>query len=415
MLHTLLAIVRMAARNVLRNRRRTVLSAVAIGLCVAFVWICVALTGGMLERTVDTATRGFLGHVQIHHPDYADDPRLEHTVPGSLVEALESAPGVPESLAVAPRVYGQAYARAGRLASGTMVLGIDPEREAASSGFADKLDSGRMLEVGDEGVLLGDGLAERLELAAGDELELAVSTLEQTPAMATVPVAGTVDTGIVELDDAAIFMAIGRAQQLIGLADRVHEIGVRGADPEAAAALASTLAPEVAGLDPDARVEPWRTISPDIALWVDMAAGTFAGVAFVIVMVVATAILLSQSMIVFERRNELGLLRAIGLRPRQLLLVLVVESSLVAAIGAILGLIVGGVCLAVLASTGLDLSGGTEMEMSGVAISSLVFPAVDLGVPVQAFVTTVVLAALASALAGLRTALRGPLGVMRDA
>jgi len=136
--------------------------------------------------------------------------------------------------------------------------------------------------------------------------------------------------------------------------------------------------------------------------------------AFVIVLVVGTAILLTQSMIVFERRRELGLLRAIGVRPGQLLQLLVLESSLLAAVGALLGLLGGGLVLLLLAQTGLDLGGGAEMEMAGVAISPILFPMINVEVPTQAFITTVGLAAFASLLAGARTALRGSKGIMHD-
>jgi len=409
----------MAARNVTRNRRRTLLSTAAIGLCVAFVWISSALTIGMMQRTVDNATQGLLGHVQIHHPDYADDPRIHHTIPESLVHAIETA-DLGEPLTLAPRLYGQGYARVGGLGSGVMLVGVDPEREAKASELATKIEGGAYFgttdfgATDDDALLVGDELARRLEITPGSEIELAVPSLDGSITPKKFVVVGTVATGMVEFNESAVFMRLPLAQELMGLPGQIHEISIRGGDASEADALARTLRPVVAAVEPQARVESWRELVPDMALFVDLAEGTFAMFAFVIVLVVGTAILLTQSMIVFERRRELGLLRAIGVRPGQLLQLLVLESSLLAVAGALLGLVVGGLVLLLLAQTGLDLGGGAEMEMAGVAMSPILFPAINVEVPTQAFVTTVGLAAFASLLAGARTALRGPKGILND-
>jgi ABC-type lipoprotein release transport system permease subunit len=146
----------------------------------------------------------------------------------------------------------------------------------------------------------------------------------------------------------------------------------------------------------------------------DVANYTFAGFAVVIVLAVATATLLTQSMVVFERRRELAVLRAIGVRPVQLVRLLVYESMLLGLFGATLGVAVSAPVLTLLSRHGIDMSSGTELEFSGLLLDPIVFPTVDWSVAVEAVLTAAVLAGGASLIAGIRSVWRPALGVIRE-
>ena len=138
-------IIKLAWRNLGRNRRRTIItgSALAVGMS-----LCVASFGlidGMNADILNALTRLDLGHVQVHHPDYLRKRTLRLSMPGQL-PALEAAREHPDCGGLTRRVYGFGLASAGSKSAGVQLVGVDPATEPSVTQLHKSLSQGRYLD-----------------------------------------------------------------------------------------------------------------------------------------------------------------------------------------------------------------------------------------------------------------------------
>ena len=158
---------RLAWRNLWRNHRRTLIMLAAIVVGVWAMIFMTALMRGMVDDMVKDGVSGLPGHVQIHHPDYRDDPTISNVIapPGDeLLEVLDR----PEVVAWATRVRVPAVISSECDTRGVTLVGIEPERERNISFVADDIVEGRFLESRDDrGLVVGRKLVEKLETGLG--------------------------------------------------------------------------------------------------------------------------------------------------------------------------------------------------------------------------------------------------------
>ena len=166
-------VVRLAWRNLWRNHRRTsiMLAAIVVG-----VWGMIFMTSlmrGMVDGMVMDGIRTLPGHVQIHHPNFRDDPTVDNLLPrpvGNLADALDEA----DVFAWSSRVRVPAVVSSERGSRGVTLIGIDPASEAPISFVSAAMAEGDFLEdESDRGLILGRRLLDRLETGAGKRVVVA--------------------------------------------------------------------------------------------------------------------------------------------------------------------------------------------------------------------------------------------------
>ena len=323
-----------AWRNLWRNSRRTWLTAGGIAFTVFLIVFAMSFQGGTYLQMIDNATGLLSSHLQVQNRDYVEDTRIEQTVEQvtELVDRLESQPGI-ES--VAPRVEAFALVSAGERAFGAQVLGVDPERERRTVRLFDRVAEGRMI-AGGEDAMVGEILAGNLGIGVGGEIVLLGSGKEGGVAALVLNVVGVFRTGIPDLDRAMVAAPIATVQDAFGLGDEVHTLAIRTEQVTESEGLARDLnnwlpEPLVA--------RNWDEVMPDVrqGVEIDRIGGYF--VYGFIIIVVIFSVVNSFIMTVFERTREFGMLRAIGMRPGRIVLMVQIEASLVWLLGAAIGLV----------------------------------------------------------------------------
>ena len=317
-----------AWRNLWRNRRRTWLSAGAVAFAVGLTGFAMAMQAGVYGTQIDSATTFFAGQVQIKRQDYIDRSRFEHTIDGitPLVRELESRPGV---LSVAARVEAFALASADDRSFGAQVLGVDLERERRTVRFFNRVAEGRMAERPGE-VTLGSALARNLSVGVGDEIVVLGAGKEGGVAAMVATVSGIFNTGMADFDRSLMVAPIAAVQEAFGLGDEAHTLVARIADVgdsgEVAAALNADLPPGVVA-------RGWQAALPEVsqAIEVDALGGVL--VYAIIMLVVAFSVVNTFIMTIFERTQEFGMLRAIGMRPGTIMGMLQIEAFFIWLLG----------------------------------------------------------------------------------
>jgi ABC-type lipoprotein release transport system permease subunit len=358
----------LAWRNLWRNPRRTWLTAGGIGFAVWLLVFGMSMQDGTLMVMVDNGARMLSGHVQLQHPAFQDDPRLEHLLSdgAALVRRAEATDHVTAAL---PRAEAFALASAGERSYGAQVLGVVPARERAASTLPGMVEQGRYLQGPGE-AFLGTVLARNLRLSGGDEVVLLGTSREGGVAAPVADVVGTVATGQpaldrsllqIDLDDfrAAWNLGGGAVHSVVLLLDRAT------AADDVVRALASA----------DGVALGWQELMPEMQQTIEIKRVSMQLFFAVVTVIVAFSVVNTFMMTVFERTREFGMLMALGMRHVAIVRQLCMEALWLAALGVILGLVVSGVLVGVLARTGIPLPADAAEIMARYNMPGRMYPA----------------------------------------
>ena len=384
-------VLRLAWRNLWRNHRRTLIMLAAIVVGTWAMIFMTALMRGMVDEMVKDGISVLPGHVQVHHPDFRDDPTISNVIgppSGELLEALRR----PEVVAWSTRVRVPAVISSEQDTRGVTLVGIDPDQERGVSFVADDMTEGRFLESRDDkGLVVGRKLVEKIETDLGKRVVIMTQDPENEIADRGFRIVGIFDSKLDQYEEGFVFAGQDTIQNLLGVDDAISEVAILGTDYRDVEGLTRMVA-EAAGADVE--VLPWNEIDTYLGSMLAVMDG------FVIVWIVVIFLALSFGLIntlvmaVFERVREIGLMLALGMTPRSILTQIVAESTLLLVIGLAIGNLLAWATIEPLKS-GIDVSiVGEGMEFFGAA--SVLYPALYLKDVVLANVIVIVLGFLAS-------------------
>ena len=363
----------LAARNVLRNRRRSVITilSIAVGLtALTFLW---AFLDGMNRQMVENTTRYFAGDVQIHLKGYHDDPSLDRAF--ETVEQLaRTARGDPGVQAASVRLESRVLASRADKSRGVMIYGVDPDEESRVIDLFKAVVQGRPLQGGrDGGVLIGEKLAEALGAQAGDELVLVGQAYDGSIASARVPVRGIFRTKIDEFDGYVAVMTRPVLGELLAAADMATAVALRLRDR---GDLAADVARLSARLGQRYEVMGWPRLLPMVAISVRYHEVMGYVVLLIFFVMVAVSVANPVLMSVLERTREFGVMLALGTARAALLRLVLYEALLLGLAGVLLGNLVGLSVTLYFNRAGIDLSAFEEGVRSMPGLSDIIYPVI---------------------------------------
>jgi ABC-type lipoprotein release transport system permease subunit len=343
-------------RDLGRNKRRSVLTLVAMALGMALLIVMSGLTEGAIAGSLENSIRLQTGHLQVREESYDEDEvSLEWddllNDPQGLVAQIRTLEGV---RVATPVLWANGMLTVRDESVGVQVFGIDPLSEAYAP-IRDGLVAGDFLTPDDRGgILIGQRLAESLGLAIGQRLVLVVSTADQQPDEATFTIRGLYATGVASYDETRVFLPLSKAQAFTRTEGRASAIFILLDRKEEVNAVAAALrAPERQARQ--LRTLTWRDLNQVLLQTMESSAIFLNMMNLVVLAVVAVVIANTLLMAVFERRREMGILAALGMKGRQVLTMFVLEAGTLGVVGIILGILLGGFGVAYLARVGLPI------------------------------------------------------------
>ena len=336
-------------RNLWRHRRRNLMLFTAILVAIAACVLLGSLIRGMQNDMMKDAVENLSGNLKVLAPGYREDPSIERAFP--LTEGYR--PDIPEDEMIGwtRRVRVPAVVTSERETRGISLVGIDPGEERAISFLAQVGVRGEPLAgADDDRILLGVELAARLDTTVGRRVVIMTQGADGRNREAGFRVAGLYDAPGTALEKSYAFTGIRPLQTLLGTND-VTEVSVRLRDDRFSASANQALSKEMGGLE----VLNWRQLDPQAAAFYEIAD---VGITiWYVILLLALAFGLINSLItaVLERVREFGMLRALGMRPRAVVVQVVIESVLIV-VFALAGGILVGVGLVALFADGIDLS-----------------------------------------------------------
>ncbi|NMC11914.1 MAG: ABC transporter permease [Chloroflexi bacterium] len=342
-------LVKMAIRDLGRNRRRSFFSSLALGLGLALMITMAAVIKGEMSGAMDTTIRLQSGHLQIRAKSYEESKtslKWEDLVENP-VEIADQIASLDPVLAASPRLFASGIVSVRDKSTGVRIFGIDPLSEV-NAPYRIGLIEGSFVNADDrEGVLIGQPLAEKLGVKVGEQINLSINTSDGDVNEQVFIIRGIYSTRTNAFDSLTVFLPIAKAQTITKTENHASTIFVLLKDKNQTDAVISALQ--------SSRYEvlDWINMN-DLIIKTEEMANSYMNLFYLIVLgITATVIVNTLIMSVFERTREIGILSAIGMKSRSIMAMFLAETSLLAIGGIVMGVILGLFAVGYLAKVGI--------------------------------------------------------------
>ncbi len=358
-------ILRIAFRNLLRNKRRTLITTGAMSFALIIMIIYTGLSAGFMNKFEHNAVALDIGWIQIHKPGYREDP--------SIYKWVENTPEVVRTLEengyeAVPRYYGYALAAANKSSAGVQLRGIQPEAEKEVTELYKYMLQGEWLSAGDEkGVVIGRKLAENLDVGIGHELVLLGQAADGSIANDLYFVRGIMKTVSETIDRSGFFMNESAYRKLMVYDGGAHQIVLK---PPAELTLEGATE-KASGFFPELDVKSWKEIAVGLSQMLDSAEVSLILLYIIAYAAIGMVTLNAMLMAVFERIREFGIMKAIGLSPVQIGMIILVEATFQLLCAGFAGVLAGLPTALYMQTHGIDFAmAGDRIAVSGIAMDS---------------------------------------------
>lgn len=359
----------LAWRNLWRVPRRTLISMSAIGVGLLLVVFYAGMVGGLLGDAKNQLDDGGLGHLELSAKGWR-----AQRAPGVVLEApdaLRAGLQLPPGSEVGSRVLARGLATSARGSEPVQLFGVGWGEEAQLSSHLRQVRQGALPAEDDvHGVLVGEELAQRLHLKLGGKLRLMVARVDGEMGADLFRVRGIFHSVAPAIGQRQVYVSQGAARELLGLERGVHQIVVQLPEPDRADALAAASRP---ALGDGVEVLTWGELLPVLRRMEALTNTIVLALAGFVYLLVGLGVLNTMLMSVLERTRELGVLMALGTRPRRIVGMVLAESFWVATLSVAVGALIGGLLTWHFSRTGIRLgTGGEAMQLEGATLSTLV-------------------------------------------
>ena len=406
-------VIKLALRNILRNRRRSILTILSMGSGYLLLSFMLAMTEGSYNNIIDIFTRDHTGHVQIHKGNYLQRPSLYKTIDNvdSLIKKLEKNDLV---TSIALRIYGPSLAYGREKTFPANVIGIDPQLEAETTYLKNKVQQGTYLSNGMTingyfPAMIGKALATNLHLDVGDELVLISQGIDGSIANDIYEVTAIVGTSE-SYERMNVYLSLDAMRQFLSMGNQVHELAISLTHQSYARQFAADWAKEE-GSRNSLNADPWQVV--EHAFYNSMQAdkqGNYISMG-ILIFIVSIGVLNTVLMGILERTREFGVLKAIGTRPLAVFKLIMLESSLLAIASCLFGLIFAFPANYWLTHVGISLP--EPIDMGGILFETMLgeITLFSMGLPALVVIGSTLLVSL---IPGIRAARISPLQALQS-
>lgn len=325
----------LAWRNIWRNRNRTLIAAASVFLAVIMAILMRSAQNGSYAYMIDSSAKMFTGHLQLQDARYWDKRSLDHSfvLGPNQIDRIEAVPHIAN---VTQRLETFSLVSFGDETKVAQIIGIDPEAEDRITKLSEQIVKGTYLSDSVSGVILGTGLAERLQTDVGQSVIIFGQGYHGQTAAAELPVVGIVKLRFNELNNTIMYLPLGEAQEIFSMPERITSLPiivekVRYIDSVTTAL--SNLASE------SQRIMAWDEMLPEVkqSIMLDNAGGMI--MLIILYIVITFGVFGTVMMMVSERVREFAILVSVGMKKYRLILVTTIESIMVSFIGMVIGVI----------------------------------------------------------------------------
>jgi putative ABC transport system permease protein len=410
-------LITIAFRNIWRNIRRTIFCFTAVGIAVFFIVIYSSLIGGMTNSITGSVQIYELGHVKVVSSQYeAENEYMPVQYPVAdgkswkeLASSIKKIPGVKD---VFPRISSLATLQESTVKH-AVLWGIDIANEMAANNFNmtdrnDGLLEGRWPSPGKNECAVGRVFAHKSGLTVGDQIPLKTVSAQFSDKFWTPVITGVFNFDYIKIDEQYIIVDVGSLQKLLVLDEATQSLTIYIDNEKQSASIAAQVQNL---LGKDSVVTDWKDnywVAVMNMIW------PLYTTLFMIFLIVASFLIINTvTMIIHERIKEIGMMGSLGMTRGEIVKVFFFESVFLAAVGALTGIIAGGLITGIGSNFPIrmgDLYGNTFSEMP---LSNALFFEFSPFILIRAWVLGVVVASIFTLVPSLKSAFVEPVEALR--
>ncbi len=382
-------LLKVAWRNIWRNRTRSlvVITTIALGLWAGM--FASAFVYGMLQQKVESVISLEISHVQIHHPKFRDEIKVNQVVDEAGWRSELAADD--QIKHTSERVVVMAMMASPTQSGAVRVSGIKPQDEMQVSDLHRFVNEGGYLG-GDKGhtILISRKMAEKYKVKMRSKLVLTLQDIQGEITAAAFRVSGIYDSGNGLFDEANAYVHQKDLQKLTGIGDGVHEIAILSQSHD----LADSIASRYQSSYPNLEVKSWLDLSSGIRFMIEAMDVYTLFIVGIILVALLFSIINTMLMAVLERIREIGMLMAVGMSKGRVFFMIILETFLLNMVGGPIGLLLAGWSIHYFGERGINLGDGAAYADFG--FSNVIYPELELQSYVQVSLMVFVMALVAA-------------------
>ncbi|MEO1263082.1 MAG: FtsX-like permease family protein [Bacteroidota bacterium] len=374
---------KIAWRNIWRSKTRSIVVILSIAVGVWALSFVLSFSNGITQTFVQNAIKDQYSHIQLHHPKFPEDKNSKYFL-GNKTETLEKIRQIPDIEAVTSRIISTGMVSSSRGARGVQIMGITPESEKAVTNFDKHLTDGEFFSEGKKNqILISERIAEKLKVKIRNRIVLTFQNMEGEITAAAFRIVGLFNTGNMLRDETLVYVLENDLKKnlipenpedstIIYSENIANEIAIYLSEAGNIQQIKSDLKNNFS----DALIEDYWELSPDVELYETQIDTSNSIIITIFMLALIFGIINTMLMAVLERYKELGMLMAIGMNKAKIFFMIVLETLMLAAVAAPIGLGIGFFTVYMLQDTGIDLSAFAKgLERFG--METTIFPVLD--------------------------------------
>jgi ABC-type lipoprotein release transport system permease subunit len=363
----------LAWRNIWRNKKRSLIVIAAITAGLSCGLFASAVMYGMYDSLINTTIDRELGHIQIHSPKFEDEKIITDTIP-DFQSVVSNIKNISEVSGISSRVIIEAMCSSPTSSRGVKITGIIPDEEKKVTSIHNQIIEGNYFESYiPSQIVIGKKLADNLDVKLKSKIVLSFQDFDGNIVYAAFRVTGIFKTESSIYDQSVVFINQRELFELLNQSAFSHEIVLRLKSFQQVDSVFAKLSKSYSVLS----VKDWKLLSPEIKIYYDILDIQLYFFMGIILFALLFGITNTMLMSVIERIREIGILIALGMKRSRIFVMIILETIALSLVGGIAGLIFGAIIIAIVSSTGINLSAFTE-GLSQFSISTVLYPVLPL-------------------------------------
>ena len=329
-------LLKIAWRNVWRNKRRSLITAAGIFIAIFLAILMRSLQLGMYDNMIKNVVGSFTGYVQLHAKGYWNDKNIDNSykLNQSTVDEIKNINGVSN---VIKRIQTGVLSSNNNLSKFLYVTGIEQEKEEKLTDWNKRLVDGRLLDKNDKSIIIAKGVAKYYNAKVGDSLIFIGQGYHGMQAVGIYPIKGVIDMKNPNLNNMSVFMNLSVAQDFVSAENRITNLVIDKEQYFDENKLAEQIKIKIDSQNNE--VMTWKEMTPELdqLIQADSAGGII--IIIILYMIVSFGIFGTVLMMTQERLYEFGVLISIGMKKYKLVITIIYETILLTFLGIISGVI----------------------------------------------------------------------------
>ena len=349
---------RLALKNLTRHKRRVLITAsiIAVGIALFLIYDSVQL--GLNRLSFNNIRNLETGHLQVVNKNYwqkRDKVPLDNLISEDkkLMQIINS---ISDYQAAAPQLKFSANLNNGIDELPVVVYGIEPNKYQQVFMTGKYLIEGEMLESGEYEAVLGKRLAELMEFKLGDYITLVFRNNQRTFNTIDAKITGLIHTNNPTINNNFVYIPLDITQRSLNLENKVSQIVIRLNQVETVKKTKQELSTKLAATKNDLEAHSWRDFAGEVIAMSKAETAEKVTIMGLILLIAAVGIVNTIILSSLERIKEIGMMKALGLKEREIILIFIMEAAGIGFIGGVIGSFLGGIFILYLNINGIDLT-----------------------------------------------------------